>query len=222
MTKRHIWNLFFSYKIRDYIISWVQFYVNLQVNYDKHIQNPWNYHYFWGNALGMRNECIHSIQLRSERPYLKKMFIWKPVMESPVEGHTGCRLSSKPLFLTSQGRKGLGREKCLHVALRGNKDWAWNAVLEAHLTAEGAAKGRDVRSGMHWDPAVWSSGYSRGSLDKRLEKKIEMYPWNCAVFPKGIASFTDTSSIWQLTMVFNSIINNFDFVSWYDSSYFLW
>lgn len=150
---------------------------------------------------------------RSERPNLKKMFIWKPVMESPVEGHMGCRLSSKPLFLTSQGRKGLGREKCLHVALRGNKDWAWNAVLEAHLTAEGAAKGRDVRSGMHWDPAVRSSGYSRGSLDKRLEKKIEMYPWNCAVFSKVIASFTDTSSIWQLTMIFNSIINNFDFMS---------
>lgn len=53
-------------KIIDNLSSWVQFYVNLQVNYDKHIQNPWNYHYFWGNALGMRNECIQSIQLRSE------------------------------------------------------------------------------------------------------------------------------------------------------------
>lgn len=112
-----------------------------------------------------------------------------------------------------ESRKSLGREKCLHVALRGNKDWAWNAVLEAHLTTEGVAKGRDVRSGMHWDPAVRSSGYFRGSVDKRLEKKIEMHPWKCAVFSVGVASFSDTSSIWQLMMIFNSIINNFDFKS---------
>lgn len=159
---------------------------------------------------------IQSVQLRSEwseRPNLKKMFIWKPVMESPVEGHTGSRSSSKQLFLKSQGRKGLGREKCLHVALRGNKDWAWNAVWEAHLTTEGAEKGRDVRSGMHWDPAVWSFGYSRGSLDKRLEKKIEMHPWKCSMFSEVIASFSDTSSIWQVMMIFNSMINHFDFQS---------
>lgn len=99
---------------------------------------------------------MQSLHLRSERCdrlNLKEMSVWKPVMESLVEGYMGSFLSCKQLFPMGQGRKGLGREKCLHVALRVTMHRAWNAVLEAHLT-RAAAKGRNVRSRMPWDPAV--------------------------------------------------------------------
>lgn len=83
VTKWHIWYLFFSYKIRDYIISWVQFYVNLQVNYDKHIQNPWNYHYFWGFSsthFCMWKDTLNSScswwGLHSERAWLWILTLW--------------------------------------------------------------------------------------------------------------------------------------------------
>lgn len=60
--------------------------------------------------------------------------------------HGESRLSSKQLFLTSQGRKGLGREKYLHVALR-EQGLSVECGVGSASYDRGSSKGQRCRAG---------------------------------------------------------------------------